>query len=745
MASPPNSMHVVFSAECNHALTWQAVGLFASHAALRHPGNITRLLACSDEQLASYRGLGVGPTFVHHNMRFGHPTLIDETGYPSYNKPASVMFWLEAVRPTEEFVALLDTDMLLRAPLDARALGARRGVVVSAEYSYLVGTTTALAERFLDAAQRPLAAQCGGFHIFHRDDIAAIAPLWIEYTRRARAFAHADQEQYLRESFRDWAAASATLDAGERAVRRKQAMWQAEMYGYAFGAAVAGVSHVVRRDTMLYPGYVPHAGILPEILHYGSDFAVEPGPAGGGERLYFNKMTLVDLDLYACADGARGGGRDGDTSRGGFWFLKRPPPPRDAAGAPRSPRDLLCIWTVEALNAAFCGFYRAHCGAAAAALECPAPHPELGALLHRCADTSAECAKFARQGECVSNPAWMLGECARSCDACGARDRRLVAEALGPAHAYGPLARLPDPRAADGWHAHHGRRATAKRRLRELAAEHGCAQRCSFFGVRLRYGAALPQVSDAGECADAAAAAAPAAALPHRLSGVVGLAEFGAPLRCLRLSGPLRLGGRGCDARGDTRLRGGIVLVERGGCSFARKARRAQEAGALAALVYDGGAADPLVAITMSDSDGADGAAVTIPVLNLPRASGERLVRALREANVEATAAAAEAAAAGEEGGVCGASGDLLVSIEGLEVETEGGDAGGGGDWDAATVQLVERCAVGVPTRGVSALPDGDAYPHAGALPMRPCARFDRVFPFEPWELDDADWDVLGC
>ena len=211
MASPPNSMHVVFSAECNHALTWQAVGLFASHAALRHPGNITRLLACSDEQLASYRGLGVGPTFVHHNMRFGHPTLIDETGYPSYNKPASVMFWLEAVRPTEEFVALLDTDMLLRAPLDARALGARRGVVVSAEYSYLVGTTTALAERFLDAAQRPLAAQCGGFHIFHRDDLAVIAPLWIEYTRRARAFAHADQEQYLRESFRDWAAASRTL------------------------------------------------------------------------------------------------------------------------------------------------------------------------------------------------------------------------------------------------------------------------------------------------------------------------------------------------------------------------------------------------------------------------------------------------------------------------------------------------------------------------------------------------------
>ena len=108
------SIHVVFSAECNHAMTWQAAGLFHSHRAVGQPGNITRLLACSEEQRADYRGMELGPTFVHHNMRHGHP-LIDEVGYPSYNKPASVMFWLEAVEPEEEFIALLDTDMLLRA------------------------------------------------------------------------------------------------------------------------------------------------------------------------------------------------------------------------------------------------------------------------------------------------------------------------------------------------------------------------------------------------------------------------------------------------------------------------------------------------------------------------------------------------------------------------------------------------------------------------------------------------------
>ena len=34
------------------------------------------------------------------------------------------------------------------------------------------------------------------------------------------------------------------------------------MYGYAFGAARANVSHIVRGDTMLYPGYEPRAGLM---------------------------------------------------------------------------------------------------------------------------------------------------------------------------------------------------------------------------------------------------------------------------------------------------------------------------------------------------------------------------------------------------------------------------------------------------------------------------------------------------
>ena len=65
--------------------------------------------------------------------------------------------------------------------------------------------------------------------------------------------------------------------------------------------------------------------------------------------------------------------------------------------------------------------------------------------------------------------------------------------------------------------------------------------------------------------------------------------------------------------------------------------------------------------------------------------------------------------------------------------------------YEAAIAELGEQAKTASTDDGAWKLPDGDAYPHAGALPMRPCARFDRVFPFEPWELDDADWDVLGC
>ena len=91
--------------------------------------------------------------------------------------------------------------------------------------------------------------QVGGFHIFHREDLRAISPLWLEYTKRVRAFADASPAQFFAES-----ADLSKVSAKDLPVRKKQSRWHSEMYGYVFAAAIVGVTHRVRRDVMLYPG-----------------------------------------------------------------------------------------------------------------------------------------------------------------------------------------------------------------------------------------------------------------------------------------------------------------------------------------------------------------------------------------------------------------------------------------------------------------------------------------------------------
>ena len=190
-AASLSSLHVVFSAECIPAFDWESYALFYSFYRLRHPGKITRLLACSDEQLKTYSpiNLNMGPTFVHRNMRFDHHFNDDEMndefhdrkgkGYASYNKPYSVTAWLRQTDVRETWVLMMDTDMILRAPIDPVKLGVRRGKVVSAEYTYLHGTRSGMARRFIDESLHRRMAQVGGFHIFHREDLRVISPRWV--------------------------------------------------------------------------------------------------------------------------------------------------------------------------------------------------------------------------------------------------------------------------------------------------------------------------------------------------------------------------------------------------------------------------------------------------------------------------------------------------------------------------------------------------------------------------------------
>ena len=165
----------------------------------------------------------------------------------SYNKPFSVKAWLEQVDVAEDFILMMDTDMYLRAPIDPSGMGCSRGTVVSAKYSYLYGTTSGFARHFIDESLHERMTGVGGFHIFHREDLRQIAPLWLEFTKKVRAFANAHPDQYFNESFHYQSPPGSPGPTPlEMATKHKQARWHGEMYGYVFAAAEVGVTHRVR-------------------------------------------------------------------------------------------------------------------------------------------------------------------------------------------------------------------------------------------------------------------------------------------------------------------------------------------------------------------------------------------------------------------------------------------------------------------------------------------------------------------
>lgn len=62
---PYPKIHTLFSTECTTYFDWQTVGFMHSFRLSGQPGNITRLLSCTDEDLKKYKGRDLAPT---HNV-----------------------------------------------------------------------------------------------------------------------------------------------------------------------------------------------------------------------------------------------------------------------------------------------------------------------------------------------------------------------------------------------------------------------------------------------------------------------------------------------------------------------------------------------------------------------------------------------------------------------------------------------------------------------------------------------------
>lgn len=59
--------------------------------------------------------------------------------YPPYNRPKAISLWLEDVQPEEEWVIVLDPDMLISHPVEISKLGVPDGFALGSPYEFLTG------------------------------------------------------------------------------------------------------------------------------------------------------------------------------------------------------------------------------------------------------------------------------------------------------------------------------------------------------------------------------------------------------------------------------------------------------------------------------------------------------------------------------------------------------------------------------------------------------------------------------
>ncbi|CAL5224706.1 g7434 [Coccomyxa viridis] len=408
------SIHTVFTTECTPYFTWQSLGFMLSYKLSEQPGRVTRLLSCTPEALAVWEDDGIIPTELAPSWTV-HP----QTGdiYSGINKPVAVFSWYRATKPTEDYIIIVDADMIMLKPFDPPKMGVKPGWAVSAFFGYLKGVNNELALKHVpevlprnDSLAGPVGRrgdQVGGFTIFRNEDLGSVLPMWIKYTEDVRE----DPDAW------NTSGDSYTTEPGLKP-------WIAEMYGYSFGCSSVDVWHLTDHRAMLYPGYMPYSTAdLPNVLHYGLLYGVEEK---GWE---FDKHWYQDFNALRCPPWEVPPA--GERPKQGLF----PFPPRPSSLTSKGEallRDLLAIHVIAHLNEALCQNYRKMCNASVELTqqcnqvddlfdEVVSAREELRnmSLRTECHDFEERCPQWASKGECGLNPNFMLRSCQKSCGLCG--------------------------------------------------------------------------------------------------------------------------------------------------------------------------------------------------------------------------------------------------------------------------------------------------------------------------------------
>lgn len=385
-----------------------------SHRKAGQSGPLTRIVSCTEEQWDQMSeeakrlvNTHVAPSYTRH----------PRTGdvYPAYNKPVAVIDFLARTDVKEDYVLIIDADMIMRRAFVPEELGASKGWAISAHFGYMKGVANELAGTHIpevrprkDSLAGPIGRKsddAGGFTLMNAQDLRRVAPMWLKFTEDVRA----DPEAWR-----------LTGDAYSKKPGDKP--WISEMYGYSFACAKANVWHKTPQSLMLYPGYATSEP--PHVLHYGLLWQVH-----SPEKEYsFDKHWHFGFDPLMCPPWDLGE----EKPKGGIF----PHPPRPSSFKTKGAAllsDLLSIEVPITLNAALCERHRSRCmRTPQLEKECSKVdeyEEELESMLSEvidslpdsCIDSHTKCEQWAEEGECDNNPSYMSKNCRKSCKLCVTR------------------------------------------------------------------------------------------------------------------------------------------------------------------------------------------------------------------------------------------------------------------------------------------------------------------------------------
>lgn len=166
-----------------------------SHRKSGQPGPLTRIMSCTQEELKQVSEEELSLVTTHIAASFTvHPRTGDV--YSAYNKPVAVIDWLANNDVKEDYVLIIDADMIMRSPFLPIESGAKPGWAVAAFFGYMKGVNNKLALKHVpevlprnDSLAGPIGRrgdQCGGFTLMYKDDLRRVAPMWLKYTEDVR-------------------------------------------------------------------------------------------------------------------------------------------------------------------------------------------------------------------------------------------------------------------------------------------------------------------------------------------------------------------------------------------------------------------------------------------------------------------------------------------------------------------------------------------------------------------------------